>query len=125
MILKLKFNWSMPMHRKHLVIIWVLILIGARSAWGEDAAPEIKVAHGRFDPAQIVVAANRAFNVRVTNADTAAIEFESFELHRERVVQPGETITVFMPALTPGTYPFYDDFHRETPAGAIVVRAPE
>ncbi|MFI5398011.1 MAG: cupredoxin domain-containing protein [Candidatus Binatia bacterium] len=113
------------MSRPHLVTVCVLILLGARSAWGEEAPQEIKVAHGRFDPAQIVVPANTAFKVRVTNADTAAIEFESFELHRERVVQPGETITVFMPAVAPGTYPFFDDFHRETPAGAIVARSPE
>ena len=113
------------MSQKHLVAACVLTLIGARGAWGEDVPPEIKLADARFDPAEVVVPVNTPFKVRVTNADTAAIEFESFELRRERVVRPGETITVFMPPLAPGTYPFFDDFHRDTPAGAIVARSPE
>jgi len=99
-----------------------LLLMSAGIVRAEEGIPEITVTGGRFAPAQVVVPANAAFKIRVTNADTAAIEFESFELHRERVVLPGETITVFMPALPPGTYPFFDDFHRDTPEGAIVAR---
>jgi Cupredoxin-like domain len=92
------------------------------AARAQDAVPEIKVQDGRFAPSQLTVPANTAFKLRVTNADKAAIEFESFELHRERVIQPAETITVNMPALTPGTYKFFDDFHSDTPEGAIVVK---
>ena len=82
----------------------------------------IKAEGGRFQPAQLEVAANHPFKVQVTSAEQTPIEFESFELRRERVVGPGETITVNMPALSPGTYKFFDDFHRDTPEGAIVVR---
>jgi hypothetical protein len=89
---------------------------------GQEEPPEIKVQHGRFDPAELVVPANASFKLRVTNGDADAIEFESFELHRERVVKPGETITVFMPSLSPGTYKFFDDFHGSTPNGVIVAK---
>jgi plastocyanin len=105
-----------------LLVACAAVALGARTVWGDDAIPEIKLQNGRFEPAQLVVPAGTAFKVRVTNADQAAIEFESFELHRERVVQPGETITVYIPALAPGTYKFLDDFHRDTPEGAIVAR---
>ena len=88
----------------------------------DDPLFAIKLSEGRFEPAQVPVPANTAFKVTVTNAGTAPIEFESFELHRERVVQPGETITVNMPSLAPGTYQFFDDFHADTPAGAIIVK---
>jgi hypothetical protein len=70
----------------------------------------------------VVVPANKAFTIRVTSAEKSAIEFESFELHRERVVLPGQTITVLIPALAPGSYAFFDDFHRDTPEGAIVAK---
>jgi hypothetical protein len=112
------------MSRKSLVrvVVSLCILVGGGTAWGEPADQEIKLEHGRFDPAELVVPANTPFKVRVTNADTAAIEFESFELHRERVVQPGETITVYIPPLASGSYPFFDDFHRDTPPGAIVAQ---
>ena len=65
--------------------------------------------------------AKTAFKLNVTNARSDAIEFESYELHRERVVKPGQTIAVYMPALAPGTYPFFDDFHK-TPQGTIVAK---
>ncbi len=87
-----------------------------------EPIPEIRLEHGRFQPGELVVAADNPFQVRVTNHGPAAIEFESFELHRERVVQPGETITVYMPPLRAGTYRFFDDFNHATPQGAIVAK---
>ena len=94
----------------------------ASTAQADDPPPEIKLQRGKYAPAELTVPANTAFKLRITNADPAAIEFESFELHRERVVQPGETIVVYMPALAPGTYKFFDDFHRDTPEGLIVAK---
>jgi hypothetical protein len=88
----------------------------------DDTLPAITLKGGRFDPSQLVVPANTSFKLLVRNSDPDAIEFESFELHRERVVKPGETITVFMPSLSPGTYKFFDDFHSSTPNGVIVAR---
>ncbi|MFI5365265.1 MAG: cupredoxin domain-containing protein [Candidatus Binatia bacterium] len=99
-----------------------VMLLGISTIWADDTIPDITLQNGRFEPAQLVVPANTAFKVRVTNADKAAIEWESFELHRERVVQPGETITVYIPALAPGTYKFFDDFHHDTVSGAIVAQ---
>jgi plastocyanin len=87
-----------------------------------DTVFAIKAEGGRFNPAQLEVAPNQPFKVRVTSAENTPIEFESFELRRERVVRPGETITVNMPGLSPGIYNFFDDFHRDTPQGAIVVK---
>jgi hypothetical protein len=95
---------------------------GELRANAQDVVPDIKLQDGRFEPPQVIVPANTAFKVRVTNADTVAIEFESFELHRERVVQPGETITVYIPAIAAGTYKFFDDFHRDTPEGTLVAK---
>ena len=83
---------------------------------------ELRFQDGRFTPSSIVVAANTPFKMRVVNAGKAAIEFESFELHRERVVQPSETITVHMPSLAPGAYKFFDDFHRDVPEGVITAK---
>jgi heme/copper-type cytochrome/quinol oxidase subunit 2 len=97
-------------------------LTSLAAAHADDAVYALKLAQGRFEPAALVVPADTALQLHVTNADAAAIEFESFELHRERVVQPGETITVYLPALKPGSYPFFDDFHRETPEGALVAK---
>ena len=90
--------------------------------FASDGDPsEIHFSNGRFEPAQLVVPANTQFKVRVTNTDTAAIEFESFELHRERVVRPGQTITVLIAPVAPGSYKFFDDFHQGV-EGAILAK---
>lgn len=96
------------------------VVAGALPARADDPVFDLKLADGRFDPAELIVPADTAFQVRVTNGAGEAIEFESFELHRERVVQPGQTITVYIPALKAGSYAFFDDFHRDTPEGTIV-----
>jgi hypothetical protein len=41
-------------------------------------------------------------------------EFESSSLHREKIVNPGSQIAVFVGPLDPGSYEFFDDFHGET-----------
>ena len=97
--------------------------VAPRAAAGADTRVfDIRAQAGRFEPSEVIVPANTPFTIRVSSAETSAIEFESFELHRERVVLPGETITVLIPALAPGSYTFFDDFHRDTPEGAIVAK---
>jgi hypothetical protein len=97
-------------------------MLAMAAARADEALFDVTVANGRFEPVEVVVPAGAAFTLRVTNNDAKTIEFESFELHRERVVQPGETITVLMPALAAGRYEFFDDFHADTPHGAIVAK---
>ena len=97
-----------------VILAGAVLSLGSVSGLADDAPVHITLQHGRFDPLEVVVPANVATQLQVTNADASAIEFESFDLHRERVVQPGQTITVYLPALKPGRYPFFDDFHRET-----------
>ncbi len=105
-----------------LVLVSAILALTPGAVPADELPPEITLREARFAPPQLTVPANTGFKLRVTNADPAAIEFESFELHRERVVQPGETITVYMPALAPGTYKFFDDFHRDTPEGVIIAK---
>jgi Cupredoxin-like domain len=98
------------------------ISLSAPTFASDGDASEIHFRNGRFEPAQLVVPANTPFKVQVTNLDTAAIEFESFELHRERVVRPGQTITVLMAPVAPGSYKFFDDFDHGVAEGAILAK---
>ncbi len=88
----------------------------------DDTPPQIKWANGHFEPAAFNVPAGKSFKITVTNEGASAIEFESFELNRERVVQPGQTITVNLPKLDPGQYHFFDDFHHEVAQGTITAQ---
>ena len=102
------------------IISLALVTMLAAPASAEDSS--LRFQAGAVEPASLTLPANTPIKLQVTNAGDAAVEFESFELHRERVVQPGQTITVYIPALPPGTYPFFDDFSHGAVKGEIVSR---
>jgi Cupredoxin-like domain len=102
-----------------IVLVTLLFPAGAR---GDDTVIELRFESRRFIPQTITVPANQPLTLRITNASKEPIEFESFKLNREKVVGPGETIIVRLPALRPGSYGFYDDFHQDVPAGSIVAK---
>ena len=88
----------------------------------DETLPVVRFHDGRFEPDELVVKAKTPFRLRVVNATQDAIEFESFELNRERVVLPGAEIVVYLPALDPGSYKFFDDFHHGAGEGTITAR---
>jgi len=98
-----------------------VILALARGAWADDAMIVLAVRDGGFDPRQVEGPTGARIRLEVTNQTSSAIEFESFELNRERVVQPGQTVTVYISGLAPGPYEFFDDFHQAW-RGTLVIK---
>ena len=110
---------------KVAAVIASLVIVAAfanPSAYADGDSSQLRFHAGAVEPASLTLPANTPVKLKVVNAGDAAIEFESFELHRERVVQPGQTITVNIPALPPGTYSFVDDFSHGAVKGEIVSR---
>lgn len=88
----------------------------------QEAIPEIRFVDHHFSPQTLVVHAGQPLQIKVVNSSQEKIEFESFSLNREKVIQPGESVTLRLPALHAGSYDFYDDFHSDVPEGAIVAK---
>jgi hypothetical protein len=82
----------------------------------------IRFENHTFTPQTLTVLSGQKLIIKVVNASKETIEFESFKLNREKVVTPGETITVRLPELSVGAYDFYDDFHQDVPEGSIVAK---
>ncbi len=114
--------------RLHIALTATALLLAASTAGiavpahADDNPPKIVFKGGHFEPERLSVAAGRSFQLTVSNASRSAIEFESFELNRERVVAPGQTITVYLPSLSPGSYRFFDDFNHKAGGGTLVAR---
>jgi Cupredoxin-like domain len=98
--------------------IWLCFAGMARA----DEPAQINFQDQRFTPQVLNIPAGHPSAIRVTNSSNETIEFESFKLNREKALTPGQTIIVQIPALTPGSYDFYDDFHQDVPEGAIVAK---
>jgi hypothetical protein len=97
------------------------LLVGAPAARADDL-PLLVFHNHRFEPARIEVPAHQKFKLLVKNTDDTADEFESVDLNREKLVAPGQTITVFLGPLSPGEYKFFGDFHQDTAQGVLVAK---
>ena len=105
----------------------LVALIGSTTAAIEPSPKpvtvvEIRFEHHRFSPEKVEVPAGVPLTLRVINTSNERIEFESFKLNREKVVAPGDTLVLHLPALRPGSYDFFDDFHADVPEGTIGAR---
>lgn len=76
----------------------------------------------RFEPPRLEVPAGVAFKLIVQNADTTAEEFDSSDLHREKVVPAGKEVPLSIGPLTKGEYKFVGEYHEDTAKGVLVAK---
>src|ERR1035441_3240718 len=109
------------MNGKYLIIISLLpIVVGMADPEIKDKGLEIRFENHQFSPQTLTVPAGTALQITVLNLSRERIEFESFRLNREKVVEPGGSVIVKLPALRAGSYDFFDDFHADVPEGTII-----
>jgi hypothetical protein len=113
---------SRPRPRAATATILLALCIGAAAPARADDVPQLVFHDHHFEPARIEVPAHLKFKLMVKNTDDTADEFESTALNREKLVAPGQTITVFLGPLDPGEYKIFGDFHQDTAQGVLVAK---
>jgi plastocyanin len=101
--------------------VMLSVLAFSAPALADDLTVSIVLKNNQFVPSEVPIPAGVKVKLIVRNDNATASEFESIQFHREKVVAPGQEITVFVGPLDPGSYEFYDDFHPET-RGHLVVK---
>jgi plastocyanin len=105
------------------------LLLGAAIAAAACGAPvtaddavqlSITMKDHLFDPAELHAPAGKTIAIHVKNLNTIVSEFESSDLHFEKIVPVGSEGVVYVRPQQPGRYNFFDDFHHET-QGFLVV----
>jgi hypothetical protein len=99
---------------------FVVLAVGV-PALADDPSFSIVLKNNQFVPTEVQIPAGVKVKLVVRNENPTVSEFESTQFHREKVVLPGQEITVFVGPLDPGSYEFFDDYHRET-RGHLVVK---
>jgi plastocyanin len=105
-------------------LLWIpaLLLAGAAApALADVSQVAIAIESHAFVPSEVQIPAGTKIELLVRNRDATPAEFESTELHREKIVTAGQQIDVFVGPLQPGRYEFFDDFHPQT-RGHLVVK---
>lgn len=91
----------------------VALLVAAAPALAEEPL-HLSVRNHKFVPEQLDIPAGVKFKLLIRNEDDTPMEFESFELNREKIVPAGQEVPVFLGPLAPGKYAIFDDFHQDT-----------
>ena len=74
-----------------------------------------------FDPAELHAPPGKQIVIHVKNLNSIVTEFESSDLHFEKILPVGKEGVVYVRPQQPGRYNFFDDFHHET-QGVLVVQ---
>ena len=102
-------------------LLGVWLMLGSYPVTAADLPTyEIVAKEGRLIPGTLRVPAGQRFKIVLKNEGNDAIEFESNDLRKEKVLAPGAKSFVVIAPLKPGTYRFFDEFHEETGQGRII-----
>ena len=100
-----------------------LVAAVAPAVRAEDAAMvHLSLKDHRFAPAEAHAPAGKPITIEIKNLDATPAEFESHDFRVEKVVQGHGQIVLYVGPLAAGTYGFYDDFHKATTIGSLVVK---
>lgn len=105
-----------------LLLGTVLAVAAGMPAIADDAVQlSITMKDHAFDPAELHAPPGKTIAIRVKNLNNIVSEFESSDLHFEKIVPVGGEGVVYVRPQQPGRYNFFDDFHHET-QGFLVVQ---
>ena len=94
----------------------------ALNARAEEPILNISIQNHAFSSDTLEAPAGQKFKILVKNLDTTPEEFDSDDLHREKLVPAGKEITIHLGPLKPGSYAFKGDFHPKTAHATLIVR---
>lgn len=109
-----------------LIFLAVIIYISTNKSSDNktnDNMLEVKITikDHKFVPNIVEVPKSTKIRLIVHNEDDTVEEFESHDLHREKIVMPNESTNIIIAPLKPGKYEIFGDFHQDTAQGVIIV----
>lgn len=112
------------MRRPFLGFVGMAALLAASAlpARAQEQSFSLTIKDHRFEPAEFEIPANTKVKLVIKNQDATAEEFDSSQLHREKVIPGGKEGSLFVGPLKPGRYEFTGEYNQKTARGAIIVK---
>ena len=113
---------DLPVKTILMAAIIMAAIASPLAARAETPEFTIVIKNHRFEPAEVVVPAEKKVKLVIDNRDTTPEEFESHDLRREKVIAGGGKASIWIGPLKPGTYAFVGEYHEDTAKGRLVVK---
>jgi hypothetical protein len=113
-------RWSLAAAALALSQLTGVAVVTAQAA--DIPTVRVELDDGKINVRRIELPAKQRFRIEVVNKGKTPAEFESLPLGLELEVAPGSTRMRALPGKSPGTYPFYDEFHMGTTRGEFIIK---
>ncbi len=104
-----------------LVLLTAMFLYGSLS-FAEEPSFDITIKDHRFTPSEITIPKDTKVWLAIINQDATVEEFESHDLHREKIIPGNSRAIIRVGPLQPGKYRFVGEFHEDTAHGTLIVK---
>ena len=99
----------------------LVLVTGICAASAEDMPVfRLEFDDGAIAPLRLSVPAGRRFKIELHNVGATPVEFESHDLHKEKVLAPESSSFIVIRRLAAGEYVFFDDFHLDAPRAVLI-----
>ena len=106
----------------HNFLLALVISLLAMAANAEREEYRLVLKNHTFTPAEIQVPADSLLWLVIENKDASAEEFESKDLHREKIIAAGKTAKIKIGPLKIGSYNFMGAFNPDTAQGVVIAK---
>ncbi len=107
------------------LLLFAFLTLSAVSSGAADAKIEefnLVIKDHVFTPSELIIPADKKVKIIVDNQDATPEEFESHDLHREKIIPGGKKGIILVGPLKPGEYKFFGEFNEKTAQGVIKVQ---
>ena len=110
------------MRRTFLLAMLAVLGFTVSAQAAEPTRLELTLRDHKFVPTELRAPAGVPIEITLKNEDPTAEEFESKDLHREKIIPGGGTIRLPMGPLKPGNYTFFGEFNPKTAHGNLIAK---
>ncbi|MDB5813033.1 MAG: hypothetical protein JWN23_150 [Rhodocyclales bacterium] len=108
---------------RFLAVTSALLFLGiAAPVRADEDSLVLIIRNHRFEPQTLEIPADKKVKLIIRNMDATPEEFDSDDLHREKLIPAGKEVAVYIGPLKPGSYKFIGEYNAATAVGTVVAK---
>lgn len=110
------------MNKLFVSIVAIAISFLSLNAMAEVKKFDIIIKDHKFSPDVVEVPAGEKVKLMIDNQDPTPEEFESHDMHREKIINGNSKAVIFIGPLKAGEYKFFGEFNEDSAQGKVIAK---